>query len=128
MNTDLPSASVCFGLYDAESIVGFCAVLHQPHSQNAKLKRCSRLVILPDYQGIGLGTQFLNIVADYYKRLGFDFRIVTSAKNMIHALNKSNKWKMVRWSVNRCNSNKSKIDGNRKSMRNNCMTGGYRFI
>ena len=124
MNTDLPSASVCFGLYDAENIVGFCAVLHQPHSQNAKLKRCSRLVILPDYQGIGLGTQFLNIVADYYKRLGFDFRIVTSAKNMIHALNKSNKWKMVRWSVNRCNSNKSRIGGNRKSMRNNCMTGG----
>jgi GNAT superfamily N-acetyltransferase len=80
--------------------------------------------VLPDYQGIGLGTQFLNIVADYYKQLGFDFRIVTSAKNMIYALNKSAKWKMIRWSVNKCNSDKSKIDGNRPSMRNNCRTGG----
>lgn len=124
MNTELASASVCYGLYDDETIVGFCAVLHQPHAQNKKLKRCSRLVILPDYQGIGLGTQFLNIIAEHYKQLGYDFRIVTSAKNMIHALNKSNKWVLVRWSVNKCNSNKSRIDGNRKSMRNKCLTGG----
>ena len=99
-------------------------MLHQPHSRNAKLKRCSRLVILPDYQGVGLGTKFLNVVAEYYTLQGYDFRIVTSAKNMIYALNKSPKWVMVRWSVNKCNSNKSKIDGNRPSMRNNCMTGG----
>ena len=79
---------------------------------------------MPDYQGIGLGTKFLNIVAEYYTRLGFDFRIVTSAKNMIFALNKSEHWKMIRWSVNKCNSDKSKIDGNRKSMRNDCKTGG----
>ena len=128
MNTELSSSSVCYGLYDSENIIGFCAVLHQPHSRNAKLKRCSRLVILPDYQGIGLGTKFLNIVAEHYKQLGFDFRIVTSAKNMIHALNKSDKWKLARWSVNKCKSNKSRIDGNRSSMRNSCMTGGYKYI
>jgi GNAT superfamily N-acetyltransferase len=119
---------VCFGLYDGDSIVGFCGVLHQPHSQNRKLKRVSRLVVLPDYQGIGLGTKFLNVVAEYYTKLGFDFRIVTSAKNMIFALNKSEHWKMIRWSVNKCNSDKSKIDGNRKSKRNDCKTGGFRYI
>lgn len=124
----MPSASICFGLYDADNIVGFCAVLHQPHSQNTKLKRCSRLVILPDYQGIGLGTQFLNIVAGYYKRLGYDFRIVTSAKNMISALNRSDKWKMVRWDISRCKSSKSKIDGHRKSARSNCKTAGFKFV
>lgn len=124
MNTDLPSACVCFGLYEENNIIGFMGVLHQPHSKNKKLKRVSRLVILPDYQGIGLGTKFLNMIAQYYKENGFDFRIVTSAKNMIHALNKSKHWKMVRWSVNKCNNNKSRIDNNRKSMRDNCMTGG----
>lgn len=124
MNHDIASASVCYGLYDNGNIIGFCAVLHQPHGKNAKLKRCSRLVILPDYQGIGLGTKFLNVVAEHYKQDEFDFRIVTSAKNMIHALNASSKWKLIRWSVNKCNSKGSKIDGNRKSMRDNCMTGG----
>lgn len=83
---------------------------------------------MPDYQGIGLGTKFLNVIAEHYKQEGFDFRIVTSAKNMINALNGSEKWKMIRWSVNRCNNNKSRIDNNRKSMRNNCMTGGFRYV
>lgn len=91
---------MCYGLYDKENIIGFIAVLHQPHPKNRKLKRCSRLVILPDYQGIGLGTKFLNFIAEKYKRLGFEFTIVTSAKNMIHALNASGKWIMTRYSVN----------------------------
>ena len=128
MNTELASASICYGLYDGDNIIGFCAVLHQPHGKNAKLKRCSRLVILPDYQGIGLGTRFLNIVAEHYKQLGFDFRIVTSAKNMIHALNKSDRWVLTRYSANRCASKSSAIDFNRKSMRSNCKTGGYRYV
>ena len=42
------------------------AVLHQPHGKIKNLKRCSRLVILPDYQGIGLGTMFLTIIAQHY--------------------------------------------------------------
>lgn len=128
MNTDLPTAAQCYGVYDNETIVGICAVLHQPHASNAKMKRVSRLVILPDYQGIGLGTQFLNVVAEYYKNKGYDFRIVTSARNMIYALRKQEHWKMVRWSVNKCNSGKSKIDGHRKSKRDNCMTGGFRYV
>lgn len=128
MNTNIANACVCYGLYDNDNIVGFCGVLHQPHSKNTKLKRVSRLVILPDYQGIGLGTKFLNVIAEHYKQMGYDFRIVTSAKNMIHALNNSDKWKMIRWSVNKCSSSKNKIDGNRKSMRTDCMTGGFRYI
>lgn len=56
----------CYGLYDNDTIIGFLAVIHQPHPKNTKLKRVSRLVILPDYQGIGLGTKFLNKIAEMY--------------------------------------------------------------
>lgn len=128
MNTDLPSASVCYGLYEKNNIIGFIAILHQPHGVNKKLKRCSRLVILPDYQGIGLGTKFLNVIAEHYKKQGYDFSIVTSAKNMIYALRKSPKWIMTRYSSNKCSSNKSAIDFKRKSMRSDCKTGGFRYI
>ena len=48
-------------------------VIHQPHSINTKIKRVSRLVILPDYQGIGLGTKFLNEMAKYYSKQGCIF-------------------------------------------------------
>lgn len=127
MNTEIASASICYGLYDQNNIIGFMAVLHQPHGINKRLKRCSRLVILPDYQGIGLGTRFLDAIAEYYKQQGFDFSIVTSAKNMIHALRKSDKWVMTRYSVNNCASNKSAIDNHRKSMRSDCKTGGFKY-
>lgn len=128
MNTELASASVCYGLYDQNKIIGFCAVLHQPHGKNPKLKRCSRIVILPDYQGIGLGTRFLECIAKHYYDLGFDFTIVTSAKNMIFALKKQSNWIALRYSVNNCASNKSAIDCHRKSMRNNCKTASFKYI
>jgi GNAT superfamily N-acetyltransferase len=114
-------------LYDNDNIIGFCGILHQPCRKYKKLKRCSRLVILPDYQGIGLGTKFLNEIAKYYSNMGYDFTIVTSAKNMIMALRNSSKWTMIRYSVAKCTSNKSKIDKNRSSKRNNCKTASFMY-
>ena len=52
----------------------------------------SRLVILPDYQGIGLGVKFLNEIAKIYSKKGFDFSIKTSAKNLIFALKNRKEW------------------------------------
>ena len=100
-------------------------VLHQPHGVNKKIKRCSRIVILPDYQGIGLGYKFLSCIAKYYSDMGYDFSIVTSAKNFIYKLCNSNDWELRRLSVNRCNNNKSTIDCNRKSMRSKCKTASF---
>lgn len=84
-------------MYDKDNIIGFIGVLHQP-STNKKIKRVSRLVILPDYQGIGLGTKFLNFIANIYNKNKFDFSIVTSAKNLIGSLKRSKKWCFSRYS------------------------------
>lgn len=101
-------------------------MLHQPHPINTKLKRVSRLVILPDYQGIGLGTKFLNKIAEYYKKQNYDFCIVTSAKNLINALKKNNKWCMYRYNKHRpVFSKSSKIDKNRKLRE--CYTASFMY-
>ena len=47
---------------------------------------------MPDYQGVGLGIKFLNEIAKIYK--DYDFRITTSAKNLIYALNNHNNWRL----------------------------------
>lgn len=101
------------------------AVLHQPHGINKKIKRVSRIVILPDYQGIGLGYKFLTNVAKIYYNSGYDFSIVTSAKNFILKLKNSNNWVCIRYGTNKCRSEKSKIDKNRKSTRSNCKTASF---
>lgn len=125
LNGDLPSAAICYGVYDQNSIVAFMAVLHQPHGINKKIKRVCRLVVLPDYQGVGIATRFLNAIARMYVKEGYDFSIVTSAKNLIYALNKSPEWLLQRYSANKCSSAKNAIDYKRGSMRSNCKTASF---
>lgn len=93
LNHDLNHVCKCYGLFDdQEKIVGFCAVMPFPHPKVKNMRRCSRLVILPDYQGIGLGVKFLTAVAELYKKDGFDFRIVTTLKNFSKSLVNSGKF------------------------------------
>lgn len=92
MTHDLNTSAQCYGLFDKNIIVGFCAITHFPHPNNKKLKHCHRLVILPDYQGIGLGTKFLSAVAKIYSDEGFDFSITTSARNLMLSLNRRPEW------------------------------------
>ena len=112
-------------MYDKEEIIGFLAVLHQP-STNKKLKRVSRLVILPDYQGIGLGKKFLEFIANEYVKLGWDFSIITSAKNLIWTLRKSDKWCLYRYSRIKNDENcKSKIEKNIRHR--DCYTASFMY-
>lgn len=78
-------------------IVGFLAVLNVVHPKIKNTRRCSRLVILPDYQGIGLGKKFLTLIADLYLSNGFDFKITTSAKNLISGLASDSRWILERY-------------------------------
>lgn len=83
-----------------------------------------RLVILPDYQGIGLGTKLLNKVAEIYTN--FDFTIITSAKNLINALNKDENWYFKRYG--RKKFNKSMKKELQKSFRRNVKTASFLYI
>lgn len=66
--------------------VAFMGILHQPTKQRLDLKRVSRLVVLPDYQGIGIGRYFLDAIAQMYIAEGHMFEIKTSARNLIGSL------------------------------------------
>jgi len=57
--------------------------------------RVSRLVVLPDYQGIGIGKQFLNFMADYYTQTTkLPFTIVTNNPQLVRSSLKD--WKIKR--------------------------------
>ncbi len=93
------NASICFGLYDNDVIIGFAAILHFPHPNNSRIKKVHRIVILPDYQGCGLGIKFLNTVAKLFVSQHFDVGITTSAKNFIMALRRNENWKMTYYGI-----------------------------
>lgn len=54
----------------------------------------SRIVIVPEFQGFGIGIKFMNLIADLYK--SDRIRITTSLKPFMIALNKSKEWACVR--------------------------------
>ena len=75
-----------------DEIAGFISILHLPHPKAKTIKKVHRLVILPDYQGAGIGLKFLNEVGKLYKQEKWRYTIVTSAPSLINALKKSNEW------------------------------------
>lgn len=94
LNHDINNSSKQFIAYYNEIPIGFCAVLHQPHPRVKRLKRIHRLVILPDYQGIGIGKKLLDFVCQYFVDLQNRISIITSNPILNHVLKKDKKWKL----------------------------------
>jgi ABC-type lipoprotein export system ATPase subunit/GNAT superfamily N-acetyltransferase len=110
------AASVYIAMVN-DAIAGFISILHFPHPNVKNMKKVHRLVILPDYQGIGIGGILLNDIADIYKKDNWRFNIVTSAPSLINSLKKSNTWITTRFSRTKSQSKSSSI-GNMKTSEN----------
>lgn len=59
-------------------------------------KRVHRLVVLPDYQGIGIGVRFMNEITRHYASTGWNVNLTTTTPALVHALAKDCHWALVR--------------------------------
>lgn len=76
--------------------VGFLSLCFMPLLK-FKTYRCHRLVVLPDYQGLGIGSAILNFVGEYiYKKLGCRLLLVTSLAFLAKSISKNKKWSLTR--------------------------------
>ena len=76
--------------------VAWCSVLHFPHPKLKNMKRIHRIVVKPDYQGIGLGAKLICEMGSFYKKQNFRLSLVTSSPAFIHGLQSNSKWAMTR--------------------------------
>ena len=60
-------------------------------------KRVHRLVVLPDYQGIGIGTKFIKEIANMYINNGYSFYLTTTTPSLVNALRKDKNWLLIRY-------------------------------
>jgi len=121
LDHEIHKAAQCFVATWNDKPVGFCSVLHFPHAQVANFKREHRTVVLPDFQGVGIGNRLSELVASHYKKQGFRFICTTSAPSMIHHRSKSKNWRCHRFGnvskggktskASRVNSSKRKSAG-----------------
>lgn len=79
-----------------EQPVAWCSVLHFPHPKVKNMKRIHRIVVKPDYQGIGLSGAFLKHICENYKKDGFRIRLVTSSPALINGFRRGRDWVMTR--------------------------------
>lgn len=97
LNTDInPACRQFVGVIDGE-LVCHTGVLPMPMRKDAK--RLHRSVVLPDYQGIGIGMNFKKAVCDIIRREGWTGTIwsVTTTPAQYHAQARSPYWKLVRY-------------------------------
>jgi ABC-type lipoprotein export system ATPase subunit len=90
-------AAQCFVALWNDKPVAFCSVLHFPHPSTKLFKREHRTVVLPDFQGVGIGNRLSEFVASYFTGKGFRFVSTTSAPSMMKHRGKSPLWRCGRF-------------------------------
>ena len=92
LSGNIHKAAQCYGGFINNKLIAFCALL--PSAGHINYDRVHRLVVLPDYQGVGIGRSVLNAVASHRKNLGKRFGITSSHPAMINGLKKTKEWKV----------------------------------
>ena len=75
-----------------DEIAGFISVITQPSAMKRQ-KRVHRLVVFPDYQGIGIGIKLLTEIGLIYIENKWRYTINTSSPSLIYSLKKLDNWK-----------------------------------
>jgi len=101
LNSEIHRGAKQFIGYINNIPVAFCGVLYFPHPIIKNMQRCTRLIVLPDYQGIGIGCRLLEFVANLFIKKGNRFSITTSTPSLINYFNKSKKWILKRQGRNK---------------------------
>ena len=75
------------------NIVCMCAILPQPNGYCLNGYRVHRIVVLPDFQGLGIGTKLLEWICEYYNKQNKVMYIRTSHIKLASSLKRSKNWK-----------------------------------
>lgn len=92
MSNELNRSARCFGLFVNDLIVSFCAVMHRPHPKVKNIKGISRMVTLPDWQGLGMAFILAELLGSMYKACGYRFRNYPAHPSYVRSHLKNVKW------------------------------------
>ena len=108
-------------------IVAWCSVLHFPHPKVKNMKKIHRIVVLPDYQGIGVGNIMLNELSKMYKEDKFRVTITTSTPVFINSLQNSKEWIMTK-KPSRNTYSDTTMKAMTKTISHNRLTANFEYI
>lgn len=118
-----------FGLFIGKEQIGFiCFAEYTPWRDKKKPRKMhsNRVVIHPDYCGIGLGIKLNDITADFMKNEGYDVRIKFSSLPLYKALKNRDRWKLI--SKQMTTPDGGTAIGKRSSLRKKVKTWSFKYI
>jgi len=99
LTNSLHRAARCFVLYVNGNPAAFAGMIGRPtaglHGEIA-IMGCSRLVTLPDYQGLGFAFALIDKIGAAYKSASLRARTYPAHPALIRAFDRSSKWAMVK--------------------------------
>lgn len=95
LSAKIHTGAVCFGAWIGDTQVAFTSYRHFPHPSTKNIKMGHRLVVLPDYQGMGIAGRLDDWLGQYLYERGYRYRNVVSHPAMIRFYSVSPRWRLV---------------------------------
>ena len=119
LTADLSQAAEMYILEMNGQYIGFFGILPFPGVGDAKTRRLSRMVILPDFQGLGIGTSVFNYLCSLYKSEEHQMYVRTVSPGLGEFMKKNKNWEAT--------SSNGKIPGADSSGRKLMLRPGYSY-
>lgn len=94
LTADLNKAARCFCLFANGQPAAFGGVLYRPHAKVRDIRGLSRLVTLPDFQGLGLAMILAEKLGAAYKAIGCRFHTYPAHPSLIRSFAHQPCWKL----------------------------------
>ena len=135
LSEELNKAAKCFLMTWNDKPVAFIAILPMPSGTIQNAFRVSRLVVLPDFQGLSIGMKILNIFGSMYAKDSKKLYIKTSNPSLFKGMENNTKF----WSLTNENNNIEQIKktnqklieekkDNGLKLRKESITKSYKYI
>jgi GNAT superfamily N-acetyltransferase len=94
LSGDLNRSARCFGLWANGELAAFAGVVARPHPTTWGIFGVSRLVTLPDWQGLGLGPRLACEVGALYRAAGRRLRTYPAHPALVRTFDRSPLWRL----------------------------------
>lgn len=128
LNTSIVAHSKCFVAFWNNEPVAFSSWVRRMASnkKNCQDMREHRTVVLPDFQGVGIGNRLSAYCAGIWKGVGLRAYSTTSHPSMIHSRNSSRDWRTIRFGMVQPRGATGRIKIGKESVGR--VTGGFEYI
>jgi ABC-type dipeptide/oligopeptide/nickel transport system ATPase subunit len=96
LTAELVTAAQCFVLFVEGVPAAFVGIMHRPHPTSGDIKAISRIVTLPDYQGIGLAMILADTMGAAYRAVGYRLRNYPAHPSFVRSHDHSPKWRLCK--------------------------------